>query len=102
MRQALGLFLHHTFPFLLLETGISSQDPRYGNKEVLSVHCPLYNNGDTAVICTNQAFPNGAFATATRPAILSPSSLSMTGMIASSAVSTWFTIVSQDGDQIHA
>lgn len=34
--------------------------------------------------------------------ILSPNYLSTTGMMTPSAVGTRFTIVSQDGDQIHA
>lgn len=44
VRQALFLFLHHAFPFLLLETDISSRVPRYENKEALSMDCPLYHN----------------------------------------------------------
>lgn len=56
MRQASGLLLHHAFPFLLLETDIILAGPRYGNREVLSMDCPLYNSGNTAAICTDQAF----------------------------------------------
>lgn len=56
MRQALGLFTHHAFPFLLLETDIILTGPRYGNKEILSMDCPLFNRYSTAAICTDQAF----------------------------------------------